>query len=208
VVKVRRIAGSTRILEDVVSSLRIPGILGARGSGSAELEDGTLPRVEMPQPGVVGTWPLLEVGPLDIPTEVDMDKVIAHLDKKAHATYETAKGQCARYVREALEAGGAQIVARQEYGKDYGKVMDGIPRYSKIDAAGYVPQRGDVAVLQPPSGKTAGHVQIYNGTQWVSDFKQEGFYPGPAYRNEKVSYEIYRHGAPPLQPAEPDPPLP
>lgn len=59
-----------------------------------------------------------------------------------------------------------------------------------------------------------GHIAIYNGTQWVSDFKQKiyvlkgthnphhyqesdtpiqnSLYPGPGYRTENPPYMIYR----------------
>ena len=65
--------------------------------------------------------------------------------------------------------------------------------FKKVEAADYIPQKGDVIVLQPPEGEEAGHIEMYNGTNWVSDFVQgERIYPGPAYRRDKVAYEIFR----------------
>ncbi len=64
----------------------------------------------------------------------------------------------------------------------------------------YLPDKGDIAVFQPPDKEHEhGHIQMYNGKIWVSDFKQEGkdgFWPGPAYRqqsymNKKDSFAIY-----------------
>jgi hypothetical protein len=62
----------------------------------------------------------------------------------------------------------------------------------------YMPKKGDVAVMNPPSiSKTpAGHIAIYNGDQWVSDYKQNfganGMYPNSYYRMQRPFYKIYR----------------
>ena len=63
-----------------------------------------------------------------------------------------------------------------------------------------VPEKGDVAVIQGYPGGTAdkngvpyGHIQMYNGNQWVSDFYQNHpFYPGKNYELYEPSYTIYR----------------
>jgi len=50
--------------------------------------------------------------------------------------------------------------------------------------------------LQP-----AGHIQMYNGEKWVSDFVQRRFWPGTAYENDykkrkeekrEVNFKIFR----------------
>jgi type VI secretion system secreted protein VgrG len=67
----------------------------------------------------------------------------------------------------------------------------------------YTPLKGDIAVIQGyPGGTTCsscgcpcGHIQMYNGSQWVSDFFQSTnrtFYPGPAYQENAPAFEIYR----------------
>lgn len=101
-------------------------------------------------------------------------------------------GNCARYVRRAIESGGIRL-SRTHYAKDYGRALE---------AAGFreitgTPRKGDVAVIQPITGHPDGHMAIYDGSIWVSDFKQrpglQGFYPGPGYRLAKPPYKIYRH---------------
>lgn len=42
------------------------------------------------------------------------------------------------------------------------------------------------------SGITYGHVQMYNGTQWISNYNQNNFWPGGNYRTYQPSFEIYR----------------
>jgi hypothetical protein len=53
---------------------------------------------------------------------------------------------------------------------------------------------GDVAIVQPIQGHPHGHIAMYNGAKWVSDFKQSlGVYPSASYRRVKPTISIYRH---------------
>ncbi|HLX54956.1 MAG TPA: hypothetical protein VKR58_13505, partial [Aquella sp.] len=69
--------------------------------------------------------------------------------------------------------------------------------------------KGDIVVIQGYPGGTAdkngvpyGHIMMFDGTQWVSDFKQNvggswpngGFWPGPGYRKYKPAFTVYRWG--------------
>jgi len=121
-----------------------------------------------------------------------VEKAVAHLDENAH---DKSQSSCARYVRLAIEAGGGNIKPPNPLSaKDYGSKLTEIG-FSKIDTAGYAPQKGDIVVFQAPSASPHGHIQMFNGTIWVSDFRQHDasdIYPGSKYREEKVSYEIYR----------------
>ncbi|MEO6095268.1 MAG: peptidoglycan-binding protein [Fibrobacteria bacterium] len=123
----------------------------------------------------------------------NVDKAIEHLNSHAH---QNSVGKCATYVREAIEAGGGRLPTNlsHQYAKEYGPVLTAMG-FSKISIEGYAPQKGDLAVFQPPAGKDAGHVQMFNETEWVSDFFQgdsPDIYPGPSYRKEKIDYELYR----------------
>jgi len=178
-----------------MAGARTPGPAGI-GSNNALVDDGTLALMETPTPGP--TAPPEAPAPATnaasdtatAGTQVKIDDMIKLLDAHAHAS---SQGQCAKYVRLAIEAGGVTIAPpRPVYAKDYGPKLASLG-FSKVEATDYVPRKGDIAVIQPPKGQTAGHIQIYNGTNWVSDFVQgSGIYPGPAYRKEKVAYEIYR----------------
>ena len=180
------------------------------------VDAGTMCRGSSPKPGTVGNGPTTPSGPVYGPPappvygppapevygppapektavsakKYDVDAAVSHIDENAHAS---SQGKCARYVREAIEAGGVTIPApRPLYAKDYGPKLTELG-FKKVDAKDYVPQKGDIIVLEPPTGQTAGHIEMYNGTKWVSDFVQsERIYPGPAYRKEEVAYEIFR----------------
>ncbi|MBB5411894.1 hypothetical protein HDG34_005860 [Paraburkholderia sp. HC6.4b] len=79
---------------------------------------------------------------------------------------------------------------RTESAKDYG---------SSLVSAGFYevhgnPQRGDVVVIRSIPDHPHGHMAMYDGQIWISDFRQQhGFYPGPAYRSAKPPYRMYRH---------------
>jgi hypothetical protein len=105
-------------------------------------------------------------------------------------------GRCAHYCRLGLEAGGfgKSDDARPVYAGDYGpfltkrgasQVAEGV---EMVPGKDYVPQQGDVAVFARTAAHIAGHVQIYDGTQWISDFKQARFSP----YHEPEPYKIYR----------------
>lgn len=98
-------------------------------------------------------------------------------------------GRCARYVREAIERGGIRITPTPS-AKDMGRSLVQAGFY-EVSAP---PRKGDIVIIQPAPGHPDGHAAIYNGRNWVSDFRQlHGFYPGPSYRNAQPRYKFYRH---------------
>lgn len=118
-------------------------------------------------------------------------------------------GKCAAYVRRAVEAGGVKIkippprIGNSASACDYGPSFEAVgfkPVYfytgsGPTDTA-VIPgqQAGDVVVIQPIDGHPHGHIALFNGTNWVSDFIQlRGFYPGQQYRNVKPAYILYRY---------------
>lgn len=122
---------------------------------------------------------------------MDVDGAVEHLDANAH---DASQHRCARYVREAIEQGGGTTIGRTESAKDYGPLLERagfsqVATDGSIDA--YRPQAGDVAVFQNTTGTSdAGHMQMYNGSRWVSDFRQPSFYPSRSYQNASVA--VYR----------------
>lgn len=122
---------------------------------------------------------------------IDKDKFASHL--RTHAA-KLSQRKCAAYVRTALEAGGARTTGHPVHAKDYGPVLEKncYRMLSQQSLDTYTPLKGDIAVIQPTSRGTSGHIEGYDGKAWVSDFVQAGFWPGPAYRKEKPNYVIYR----------------
>lgn len=129
---------------------------------------------------------------------INIDKFIRHLHANAdHVGFGHRK--CGEYVRKALQAGGAHF---NEYnppraGKLYSVTLErlGFRQVPVDDPDQFHFMRGDVMVMEPYIGSTAGHVAAYDGRQWISDFIQRDFWAGPAYRNQKPrpTYAIYRY---------------
>jgi hypothetical protein len=115
------------------------------------------------------------------------DAAVRHLNVSAGAH---SHRDCAKYTRQAIEAGGIKIGSTY-FAKDYGPLLERAG-FSKVLPAEIV-RAGDVIVIQSYPGNDAGHMAMFNGTIWVSDFRQHAdVYPGPGYRKYMPAYQIYR----------------
>ena len=98
--------------------------------------------------------------------------------------------RCAFYTREVIEAGGVHVDNVPD-AKNYGRSLERagfreVPLGSTVIA-------GDVAIIQPyAGGNPSGHMTMYDGTTWYSDFRQNSMYPGGGYRAAQPAYKIYR----------------
>jgi len=119
----------------------------------------------------------------------NLDAAVKHL--QAHASLHSL-GQCAKYPRQAIEAGGVTLT-RHGSAKDYGPSLEavGFSPLNFCPTNGYA--KGDVAIIKSFADHPHGHMMMYDGTQWISDFKQRTFYPGDAYRKAQPAYEVYRY---------------
>ncbi|WP_431765460.1 CHAP domain-containing protein [Paraburkholderia sp.] len=111
---------------------------------------------------------------------------VAHLRDNAEAG---STANCAKYVRRAIEAGGITLTHTAS-ARNYGGPLTAAGFHEVLSGA---PWKGDVVVIQPITGHPDGHMAMYDGQIWISDFKQyHGFYPSQAYRNIHPPYKIYR----------------
>ena len=53
---------------------------------------------------------------------------------------------------------------------------------------------GDIVVFQPIGKRYFGHIAMWNGRQWISDFKQRNIIVHSDYRKEGCEYAIFRKG--------------
>ena len=125
----------------------------------------------------------------------DIDKAVLYLNKNAEPT---PIKKCAKYVRLAMEAGGMDTLGRPNSACNYDKFLPkkGFTEVEITSLEDYMPQKGDIAVFEAFMGKSRyhkhGHIQMYNGKQWVSDFKQRDFWAGSDYRIYKPKFKIFR----------------
>lgn len=100
----------------------------------------------------------------------------------------SSTGYCARFVRKGLQAAGYKFTPLP-YAKDYNNGAMTKMGFSTI-ANDSKPQKGDVMVMPAQGGHKAGHMQIYNGSNWVSDFVQPRANPWSNVSN--LNYTMYR----------------
>jgi len=125
---------------------------------------------------------------------VEVDKFTEHLRNNAD-NKGFGKGRCAYFVRQALAAGGYEPATWPVHAKDWGPwlLRAGFRTVKVDDLSTFKPLKGDVAVIQATSQRKSGHIQGFDGKNWISDFVQKnGFWPGHAYRKETPAYVIYR----------------
>jgi hypothetical protein len=122
---------------------------------------------------------------------MDVEAALAHLRREAQPQ---SLGKCARYVRLALQEGGVVIDPHPELAKDYGPYLE---RYgfSPVQSGNSVSQPGDVCVIQGFEGHPAGHIVMFDGTKWISDFVQRDIWAGPEFRERRPPMQVYRTAA-------------
>ncbi|MDT3641290.1 hypothetical protein ROM51_22325, partial [Cronobacter sakazakii] len=138
---------------------------------------------------------------------INIEKAIATLNKNAGILarkYKYGNGQCAKYVKAALIAGGASSAGSDiNAAKDYGAWLESIgfevdKSATTVNTGGVYSvssqRAGDVVVIQNAPGHQYGHMTMFNGTSWVSDYIQnKGFYPAQVYRDQNTKYVLYHY---------------
>ncbi|MGP1607820.1 MAG: CHAP domain-containing protein [Moraxella sp.] len=89
----------------------------------------------------------------------------------SRAAHGRSTKRCALYVRKALQSAGYKFTPQPSaYQYAHGTLAGA--GFTRISSDNYMPQIGDVVVFNLTSKNPHGHIQIYDGTQWVSDFRQ------------------------------------
>lgn len=116
-------------------------------------------------------------------------RLISWIDSHAHLH---STHHCAASVRQAMEAAGIETADRPSSGDagDYGPFL---LRHGAqvISTESYEPKAGDIAVFDRTGDHPSGHIQVFDGQQWVSDFVQHTFSP---YRDQQSTppVTVYR----------------
>ncbi len=120
----------------------------------------------------------------NVNNNVDLNKFAETLDKRALAKSDS---KCAKYVRIALEAAGADTKGHPVAASDWGATLikNG---YKEIPEEFRSPQKGDVYIITKTKVHGYGHIAGYDGKQWVSDFKQHS----QVIYHDKVTYRYFR----------------
>ena len=115
----------------------------------------------------------------------DIDASVRYLEKHAH---DKSQHYCSRYVSDALEAGGFKP---DRPGSAYQYWSE-----KRLEKIGYVEidkptsfKKGDITVTENTPKHKDGHIAMYSGDRWISDFRQKS---ENVYRDQpKVHYYRY-----------------
>ncbi|ENK7249404.1 LysM peptidoglycan-binding domain-containing protein [Acinetobacter baumannii] len=116
--------------------------------------------------------------------KINLEKFAEILRKRAK---EKSQHQCAKYVRIALEAGGADTSGHPVAASDWGPTLKKIG-YKEIPEEFNKPQLGDIYIITKTDKHQYGHIAGYDGSQWISDFKQKGY----RIYSDHVNYRYFR----------------
>ena len=127
----------------------------------------------------------------------NLDMAIDELNSKSKTIEEyknlkkNEQGYCARAVYNALKAGGYDV--KKMNANDYKSYLNNHNQFNKINETNYKPRKGDISVMDPyPGGSQQGHIAMYNGKDWVSQFKQKDIYANRDYRKYNPENVIFR----------------
>lgn len=101
----------------------------------------------------------------------DINKACQTLTEKAETS---SKCCCAWYVMRAMHSGNCSIGIYPAWCYEYILPYYG---FNKISMENYKPEKGDIVVIENSKEHFWGHIAMYNGQQWISDFKQKNMNP-------------------------------
>jgi hypothetical protein len=123
----------------------------------------------------------------------DIDKACEYISSHAAAS---STHKCAMGVRLAIEAGGLNTTGRPGWAYKYADFLPklGFTRVSTFQSnsqGGYTPVKGDIAVYKKGNNTDVpGHICMFDGTRWYSDFKQNNMY---VYGSLQSTIDIFRY---------------
>ena len=115
----------------------------------------------------------------------DADKAVKTLKANAHAK---SIGYCAKYTKLALQAGGIPYAGCNATDCEPYLLRNGfkvISNNKKLSSY----KKGDVVLFFKTKKHIYGHMEMWSGEQWISDFRQRSFSP----YSDTVPFKIYRY---------------
>lgn len=153
----------------------VGGVSYNRMDGMGSL--GALPSGKMAGPFAPGIPQEIAARAIKLPNGHRLLKAIATLRRNAT---QKSRGKCAYFVRLALNAAGIQGGGHaREYATNGRLESQGFRRIPNSAPS----MAGDIKVFTAVPGHPYGHICMYDGTQWISDFVQRSPYVAQAYRN-------------------------
>ncbi|KAF2328460.1 peptidoglycan amidohydrolase family protein [Flavobacterium nitrogenifigens] len=111
----------------------------------------------------------------------DINKAVSYIESHAESQ---SLSKCATYVRLAIEAGGLKSNAQPRNALNYFGILKQLG-FKELQTTTYI--KGDIVVFDAVTGHQYGHIAMWTGTEWISDFKQKSIIVNNAYNNGKSS---------------------
>lgn len=111
-----------------------------------------------------------------------IDKAVAHIENNALSKSHTC---CAWFVMRAMQSGGCPIGIFPAWAYKYVLPVYG---FKAVTESNVIPRKGDIVVFENTDKHYWGHIAMYNGSIWISDFKQKKMNP---YK-DSVPYQLFR----------------
>ena len=116
------------------------------------------------------------------------EKAAEYVTKNAESK---SVGLCAKYVRKGIIAGGIPLYQGGEaWSYKYLLPILGFKEIEDVNDK----KVGDIVVFQPIGKRYFGHIAMWNGRQWISDFIQRSIIVHSDYKKEGCEYKIFRKG--------------
>ena len=120
--------------------------------------------------------------------EWNPEKAAEYVTKNAE---KKSVGLCAKYVRKAIVAGGIPLYqGGNAWSYKYLLPLLGFKEIEDVNDK----KVGDIVVFQPIGKRYFGHIAMWNGRQWISDFKQRSIIVHSDYSKDDCKYTIFRKG--------------
>ena len=120
--------------------------------------------------------------------EWNPEKAAEYVTKNAESK---SVGLCAKYVRKAIIAGGIPLYQGGDaWSYKYLLPLLGFKEIEDVNDK----KVGDIVVFQPIGKRYFGHIAMWNGRQWISDFKQRSIIVHSDYSKDDCKYTIFRKG--------------
>lgn len=120
---------------------------------------------------------------VSVPYNYNPDEAVSYARAHAHSR---SKNLCAMYVRKSIDAGGCPTFFYPGAAAHYADFLDGLG-FERIDASSKR-KKGDIVVFGAVRGHEFGHIAIWDGTHWISDFHQRGLIVNQAYNKADITY--------------------
>lgn len=133
------------------------------------------------------------IAPVDTGVQFNPQAAVEALHRNA---FPTPQKRCAEMTRKAIAAGlgipdtraiTGTIISAADYSGALGKLG-----YAPLSWSTYQPRVGDVLVEPRLPGHENGHMAMYDGTRWVSDFPQHDMWGGTVFKKYKRGI-VFRH---------------